>query len=145
MDQIWRIIIPIINQVTTLLSIAEVTLRNVNPAPDDPLEKVADAVAESKRILLGVVQLDPTSQFPGQARGLAAISAFCREVIADLDELLAAGPPWTDEQKAAAQALNDSLWDEAKVYQAKRGADAKVLTAAREAAKEKLGIIIQTG
>jgi hypothetical protein len=55
-----------------------------------------------------------------------------------LDGILAQPGPYTDEQKAQAQADYDSLFNSSKVYQAKRGADAAVLAEAKMSAGTKL-------
>lgn len=130
------------------LTIVESLLRSVIPGEDDALDKVADGLKEGIRLILGVTSQFPETTESGAARGLVAISNFCRGVLARLEQILidvqtdeAAAAP-DNPLKAEARALVDSLSDESKVYQAKRGDDAQVLSDAKSAAAEKLTAIL---
>jgi predicted extracellular nuclease len=68
----------------------------------------------------------------GQAKGLAAISAFCNQVIAGLNQILASAPniPQTDAISGANQ-LVATLSNSSLVYQAKNGKDGAALAKAK--------------
>jgi len=136
----WTVIIATLRLAVTPLTIAAALIRNLDNNQEGVDDKLADTLDKAIEVILGVAATDDTVS--GQARGLVAISNFCRGVLAALDAILATSPPYTDTQKAEATALSESLFDSAKVYQAVRGEDAKVLAEAQAAAKDKLGTIL---
>lgn len=142
----WSVILATLRLAVTPLNIAQAMIRDLDADNEGVDDKLADGLQVAINTILGAVGTDDTVS--GQARGLDAISNFCRGVLARLEQILidvqtdeAAAAP-DNPLKAEARALVDSLSDESKVYQAKRGADAQVLSDAKSAAAEKLTAIL---
>ena len=98
-------------------------------------QSAQQAIAAGAQLAAGFFQ----SSGSGQAKGLAAITQFCNEVLGLLDQLaqmVAAGQAPPDAANIAEQ-LVAALSDSKRVYQAKNGKDAQVLKDAKTAARQK--------
>jgi hypothetical protein len=106
----------------------------------DQLGFVAALIPLIAAAIPSVVGLFAGGGTPGQAKGLAGISAFGNQVLSELDALpgkLQSGEINAAQAIEAANKLVAILSDHSKVYQAKKGADAAALANFKVDAKAK--------
>jgi len=135
----WTVILATLRLALGPLTIAQTLLKNLDANDEGVDDEIADALQTAIGVITGALATDTSTGT--EARGLVAITAFCQGVLAKLDGILAQPGPYSDPQKAEAQAALDSLFNSSKVYQAKRGADATELAETKQAAAAKLAQI----
>lgn len=136
----WTVILATLRLALGPLTIAENLLRNFDSNDEGVDDQLADGLKTAIGVITGALATDASTGT--EARGLVAITAFCKGVLATLDGILAQAGPYSEALVNEAQAARDSLYNSSKVYQAKRGADATVLAEAKIAADGKLAQIV---
>lgn len=131
-------VISILKLALPFITAAQTALSNLDENSEGWDDQLAQKLKEITGTFITIIGSVPA----GAARGYAEIVQFGNNVIAALDRLIANTELPHAEKLAEAQVLVASLSDSSKVYQAKKGSDAAALTAFKDVAESKLGIII---
>lgn len=108
-----------------------------NPKLSGWLDSILQIGSQVAPVAIGALQGGGGSGASGSpAKGLAAITSFCEQVIAGLKQILQAAPQVPQDQALqSANQLAALLSDGSQVYQAKKGKDAEVLANAKNEAR----------
>ena len=138
-----RWIITLLRTIAPTLSLIQFALKNFDQNEEGVDDKIATLLADVNRAIEALLSTFPEDDEVAPVRGYEAIRAYCLNALATIDLVIANPKIPVAEKVKTVKEIMDSLNDRKIIYQAKRGADGKFLTASKLDAQRKYNIVIR--